>query len=603
MKKILVSLTTLLVAITCYSQTTFSVGDYTYKVITNGNVGITAYNGTSEAITLPETVTNSTTTYNVTNIENAAFYNKGLTSLNLGSKLKTIGSSAFQQNSLSSLVIPSNVTTIGFGAFWYNDLASLTISDGVLTIGEQAFTNNKLATLTIPSSVSSLGDRAFARNELTSITLSNGLFGIGEYAFGDNNLTNITLPATVTSIGNTAFRDNMLISITSEATTPPTITTGGSNDSFNSNRSAIDLIIPAGTEATYSVNSDAKWTGFKSISGLPFSTAVIDNITYQLNSISPYTVKAIAYNVAGGTSVTIPDNITVASVDYNVTEIGYYAFFGKSLTNISFGDNVTIIDEGAFYENPLTTLVLPIKLETIADDAFGECGTTSVVFPNTLKSIGSYAFGDNSLTTVTIPSSVTDIGPYAFSGNQLTNLELSNGLVNIGEKAFRNNQLTTVTIPSSVEMMGAAVFQNNSLAIVTSASIVPPTIITGGSNDSFNSDRSGIDLTIPSGTLAAYTTDAGALWTGFKSVTEDPTLSIFSVFENQIYLYQSPNELNIVSSNKEKLTSYTIYNTAGATLIQKNTGENNIDISSLASGYYIIKLNYERGIITQKFLK
>lgn len=604
MKKTLLSIIALCLCMIGFAQTTFTIENITYKVTTNTTVEITAYNvagGTD--VVIPATVMNNTTSYNVTNVANAAFFDKGLTSVVLGSNLKTIGQQAFYTNSLTSVVIPSSVTSIGFGAFWSNQLTSLTIPSSILSIGEQAFYDNKLSSLTIPSNVISLGDRAFGANVLTSLTLSNGLTSIGAYAFGDNQLTSITIPSSVTSIGVSAFRDNPLTSVVSEAITPPSVFTSGLGDSFNADRSGIDLTIPAGTEAAYSVNPGAEWVGFKSISGLPFSDVIIDNITYRLNSISPYTVKAVAYNMAGGASVTIPDQITVSATSYEVTEIGYYSFNNKSLTNLTIGENVTFIDEGAFYKNQIADLILPNSIESIGEEAFAQNKLTNIVWSNNLTSISEYAFGNNLLTSLTLPNSITEIGVVAFQSNQLTSLTLPNNLISIGISAFQNNQLTSVSIPSSVTTIGKEAFSENLLTSVTAKGTTPATIITGGNYDSFGSDRSDINLIIPSGTIDVYSTNKNALWTGFNSVTEDPTLSLFSDFENEIYLYQSSNELYIVSPNNEKLNSYVIYNTVGAIVMQNSTIENSIHISSLASGSYILKLNYNKGIVTKRFLK
>jgi hypothetical protein len=601
-KTVLILITTLCISMIGFAQTTFTFENITYKVTSNTTVEITAYDAAGGTdVVIPETVTNITSSYAVTNIANAAFYDKGLTSVVLGSNLKTIGQSAFYTNSLTSVVIPSSVTSIGFGAFWSNQITSLTIPTSVMSIGEQAFNDNKLSSITIPGNVMSLGDRAFGSNVLTSLTLSNGLKSIGAYAFGDNQLTSITIPSSVTSIGVSAFRDNPLTSVTSEATTPPSVFTSGLGDSFNADRSGIDLTIPAGTEAAYSVNAGAEWVGFKSISGLPFSDVIIDNITYRLNSVSPYTVKAVAYNVAGGASVTIPDQITVSATSYEVTEIGYFSFNNKSLTNLTIGNNVTIIDEGAFYKNQITNLILPNSVENVGEEAFAQNKITSIVWSNNLTIISEYAFGDNLLTSLTLPNSVTEIGVVAFQDNQLTSLTLPNNVISIGVSAFENNLLTSVSIPGSVTTIGKEAFGQNPLTSVTAEGKTPATIITDQYYDSFGNDRSSINLIIPSGTLGVYSTNKSALWTGFNSVTEDPTLSISSNFAAtyNVSVYSNSNKPYISYNEGISLEKYTIYTTNGVVV---STGtESDLSNIYLTSGIYITKLEFNKAILVTKF--
>ena len=78
------------------------------------------------------------------------------------------------------------VTSIGNAAFWNNtDLTSVTIPNSVTSIDKQAFEGC---------------------SSLTSVTMGNDVATIGEWAFsGCSSLTSITIPNGVTSIGGSAF--------------------------------------------------------------------------------------------------------------------------------------------------------------------------------------------------------------------------------------------------------------------------------------------------------------------------------------------------------------------------------------------------------------
>ena len=105
------------------------------KVVHQGEIGNPAYNYHGD-IVIPATVPYNGTTYNVTAIDDCAFSQKvidnksgdgeptlgatydPLTSVTIGSNVKTIGEEAFEYaSSLTTITIPNNVTSIGANAF------------------------------------------------------------------------------------------------------------------------------------------------------------------------------------------------------------------------------------------------------------------------------------------------------------------------------------------------------------------------------------------------------------------------------------------------------------------------------------------------------
>lgn len=513
-------------------------------------------------VNIPASVSFSIGTYDVTSIDDSAFLQKGLTSVSIPDSVTFIGSNAFRDNLLTSISIPDSVTTmqgrafennnletviigngvpnIGSLTFYNNQIDNLIIGSGVLSISSNAFNANNLTSLIIPDSVTSIASNAFLDNELTNITFGNGLTNIGSSAFGVNQLVSITIPDNVTQIDNLAFRNNPLNSIIALATIPPTITTG-LNDSFGNNRSNINLILTGNTTDEYVTDSGAQWTGFKMV----------------FEAMSPTTAEVSHYDPANGTNVTIPAIVTAGSNIFDVTRID--------------------------------------------DSAFENIGLTSVTIPNSVTSIGVSAFENNNLTSVSIPDSVTIIGTTAFATNAITNISLGNNVDIIGIGAFVDNNLTDIVIPSNVTEIGLLAFGNNpSLANVTSLAIVPPTITTG-TNDTFIFDRSNTSLSIPAGTIGAYVTNPGALWTGFNPVTEDASLST-SDFElvNDVKVITAFGNIKIKHANSTILEQYNIYNISGAKV---STGvENEINTSSMAKGIYILKLDFDGGLVTKKIL-
>ena len=313
----------------------------------------------------------------ITAIEDHAFENKNLTSVNLPDGLTSIGIQAFKGNNLESLDIPESVTDIGDSAFAGNSDLELYIfpSSSNPTVGNNAFPNGYAITtkavcfgfdatdtgkindyydneddntsnpacprdVVIPQGVTSIGLYAFQANSITSVIIPEGVTSIGLDAFQDNSLTSVEIPDSVTSIGEYAFSSNSLTSVE-----------------------------------------------------IPESMISIEPFTFGNNSL---------------TSVEIPDS---------VTSIGHSAFYNNSLTSVEITDSVNSIGQSAFQQNSLT----------------------SVIIPDSVITIEKYAFRENSLTSVTIGSGVTSIEDQAFEDNESSMtvcIEAQQSDVTVGSGAF-----------------------------------------------------------------------------------------------------------------------------------------------------------------------
>ncbi|MDB2462731.1 leucine-rich repeat domain-containing protein [Algibacter sp.] len=451
--------------------------------------------------------------------------------------------------------------------------------------------------------VTTIDFSAFTSKSLTSVIIPNSITTINGGAFQNNALTSVTIPSSVTSIGSIAFLNNPLNCVISEALTPPTIVTG-TNDSFGTNRSNINLTIPSGTASAYAAS---QWTGFNSVAEGLTGAFVLNNISYEINSTSPNEVTITDYNTAGGTIVNIFTSVARGCTDFSVTAISDYAFYQKNLESVDIPDSIITIGEGAFAFNNLLSVTIPDTVTIIEGGTFGQnTSMTSVVVGNSVTSIGAAAFRFSGLTSVTIPDSVTSIDDYAFDDNNIANLVIGDGLTSIGDFAFRYNNMTSVTIPENVTSIGDAAFSfNSSLADVTSLATTPPSITTvSGVADTFNNNgiRSNIHLHIPVGSTGVYVTDAGALWTGFNPVTEDASLST-SNFElaYDIRIISSADNVEVMYSNSLELQDYSVYNMSGSKI--KEGKENTININTLSNGIYILKLDFDQGTVVKKFAK
>ena len=184
--KSLLTIACLLCSISIYAQE-FEVDGIYYNIKSEDEVEVThpPYNESAEryryfgSIEIPEKVTYSNITYNVTSIGFFAFNNSGLT----------------------EVVIPNSVTLIDEGAFNNCfELTDLTISNGVASIGDFAFYKCKsLTEITIPNSVTEIGHSAFQLCErVTELTIGNRVSKIDICAFYDcNNIKTVNCYAQV----------------------------------------------------------------------------------------------------------------------------------------------------------------------------------------------------------------------------------------------------------------------------------------------------------------------------------------------------------------------------------------------------------------------
>ena len=273
----------------------------------------------SGALTIPATVRDGSTIYDVTGVAAYAFYQcTTLTAINLPTSIRVIGSNAFYQcYGFTSIVIPNGVTTIGENAFYdCYQATSLSIPNTVTSIGDYAFAHCiGVTSLNIPNSLTSIGVGVFANccgltsinipnsvttimnsafsgcSGLTSINIPNSVTTIGTFAFyGCSNATTITLPNSITTIDNHVFND--CTSLTS-INIPSSVTTIGHN-AFNGCRSLTSLSLPNTITSIGSLcfNNCRSLTSIN----IPTSLSTIQNATF--------------WNCTALTSITIPSSVT-----------------------------------------------------------------------------------------------------------------------------------------------------------------------------------------------------------------------------------------------------------------------------------------------------
>ena len=237
-----------------------------------------------------------------------------------------------------------------------------------------------------------------------------------------------------------------------------------------------------------------------------------DGIYYNITSSRTVEVThTVRHNTTGypnySGAVVIPSTVTYDGQTYQVTRIGYEAFYGSpSITSITIPESVTSIGENAFNNVTLSSLTIPESVTSIEKDAFkwsnivtvninsieAWCNidfenrhsnpvglyqtltlngvtVTEVTIPNTVTAIKDYTFYYCwPLKTITIPEGVTSIGDEAFYNCGITSITIPEGVTSIGDNAFEECAgLKTITIPESVTSIGDNAFYNCGITSIT----------------------------------------------------------------------------------------------------------------------------------------
>ena len=317
----------------------------------------------------------------VSYIEPSAFAANTLTSINVDAQNQTYKSAdgvlyskdgktlvACPRARAGAMVIPETVETIGGQAFEFcRNLTSVTLGSNVKTIKYNAFNSSSLTEITIPASVTSIGDAAFAwcgnlltvnynatnctqmgsawanvfsGSSIKKLSIGSNVRSIPALAFsGCSSLDLVEIPATVETIGEDAFYYVNAISYSGEAEGSPwgalRVITGFIDGDFAyADNTKKVLVAYIGTASDVSIPSTVETIGAEAFSGC--STLASVSIP---NTVTKIGVEAF-YGCHNLASVRIPSSVTsigqnafgdcynmmIATIPQQVNAIGYGAF-------------------------------------------------------------------------------------------------------------------------------------------------------------------------------------------------------------------------------------------------------------------------------------
>ena len=427
----------------------------------------------ADIVQVPATISYNGVVYNVTSVENYAFYGcSDLQTVLLPNSIVSIKSSAFAHSGISSITIPASVTsTIDYYMFYEcSSLNEIVVDennkvydsrDGCNAIVRTA--NNEIIVgsnnSTIPASIVSIGESAFdSRTGLKELILPSGFKTIGESAFrACSGLKMVYISETVTSIGQAAFglcseiesivvdennkvldsrencnaiiktSTNQLLAGCQNTFIPTSITEIGSYAFFHANKLEY-ILIPSsvtslGDYAFYGCSSlkymvsmptTAPSLGEYSLGGGGFylTAALIVSSTADYSAWKPY------FTTQNTTPSQCGDNVfsCIISDVLHIWGTGNMKDMNYGWDDIDY-NNAPWFWQGRGVQEEFSSIKIHHGVTSIGNGAFYACTDfKSIEIPNSVISIGEDAFdGCDGLTSITIPNSVTNIGNGAFS--------------------------------------------------------------------------------------------------------------------------------------------------------------------------------------------
>lgn len=150
---------------------------------------------------------------NLTTIEEYAFADCSLETIEIPSSVTTIESFAFSYSAIKTVIFEegSNLEEIAEYTFVESSLKEIFLPESVTKIGEAAFLACRLVTITIPASITTIDASAFEENtKLKEIKFAEdgALKNISIGAFMGCKLIEVTIPESVTTVGICAFGNN-----------------------------------------------------------------------------------------------------------------------------------------------------------------------------------------------------------------------------------------------------------------------------------------------------------------------------------------------------------------------------------------------------------
>ncbi len=452
-------------------------------------------------------------------IDDNAFMNNEISSLELDKGVKFIEAYAFKDNKLTELNISETVVKLGNESFANNLISKLEVSDQVnnFQFDSFSFTNNKIKEVELPYSVFKLLQNVFVNNtgledgKVVIRTRNKAHLGTSTYIQPNSAYHKFILISDVdrTALHNiilkainldakryTELSFNKLEALLSEAKQVQASHTSTQDDidaQVEKLQKAIDELEVDATDKTELIGnyerlkllnhnmytaesfavltvalSEAKQVIDKaSVTAAELQDALQGLISAEnqlvVNEAAKYKAEDFIYDNAivkgfsesGKLKFKYNKDLVIPSI--SDTGIAINEIADKAFI-YSEGDYIYKTDEG-YAPQGLDSLVIPEGIKKIGNEAFRQHKIKGLSLPADLESIGSMCFNGNQIKEVSLPDTVTYIGDGAFSLNDISKFKFSGSMDHIPNGILsRNLKLKQIDIPDNVHTIGESAF-------------------------------------------------------------------------------------------------------------------------------------------------
>ena len=334
------------------------------------------YFGTEKDISIPD---------GVKEIEQAAMFNKNITSVKMPESVEMIESDAFCKcGDLKKVEMPDSVTEWGNGVFQYcSSLSEVKLSNNLKTIESYAFDNTpSLKEIIIPEGVEEIRNNAFSDSDIETITLPSSLKSISNIGLGDNvkvvfngsyeqwknikGIDSLSETIEIDFASPTSVPTSTVTSTPVPETATPTAAVTSVPESSPTVTAAPENTVTAAPspEAAVSATPAPVISAAPAVTVQPTVTPVSDTFKFKGNTYKIKGKNAALVKGAKKAKVSIPATVKYLGKKYKVSEIGASAFkSNKKLKSVTIGKNVKVIGNKAFFgDKKLSSVTIKSKL-------------------------------------------------------------------------------------------------------------------------------------------------------------------------------------------------------------------------------------------------